>query len=172
MVQLPDGATARIRYFGDTLPEVRVEPSGFAPLAWSDSASGFLEPSLFGLQQALAEMDREADLMLAQTERLTSAAPPAPGLMAADLSRPPPGASAYTVVSWFTPHGVCSRSVEYRVGGDGRPQVVTRTSGACGGAGGSALRPALRKAERVLRAWRPPRDDPAPWPFARSVTAR
>lgn len=32
-IQLPDGATAQIRYFGDTPPEVRVEPAA-VPLAW------------------------------------------------------------------------------------------------------------------------------------------
>jgi hypothetical protein len=133
-VQLPDGATARIRYFGDTPPEVRVEPvAALAPLAWPGPGIGFADPEFASLRQAIADIDRQADLMLAESQHLLDGRLQAPGLLQADLSKLPPGATGYSVVSTLTPKGVCSRSVEDRASGDGRPQVITRTSGDCGG---------------------------------------
>lgn len=145
-IQLPDGATAHIRYFGDTPPEVRVEPTAvFAPLAWGGPGIGFADPEFAQLRRAIAEMDRQADLMLAESQHLMDAPLQASGLLQADLSKLPPGATGYSVVSTLTPKGVCSRSVEYRASSDGRPQVVTRTSGDCGdGSAASDLAPASR----------------------------
>jgi hypothetical protein len=145
-VQLPDGATAHIRYFGDTPPEVRVEPTaGFAPLAWAGPAIGFAGPDFASLRQAIAEMDRQADLMLAESQDFLAASPQASGLLQADLGKLPPGTTGYSVVSTLTPKGICSRSVEYRARGDGQPQVITRTSGDCGdGPAASGLAPTHR----------------------------
>lgn len=132
-IQLPDGATAHIRYFGDTPPEVRVEPmAGFAPLSWGGPDIGLADPAFTQLRQAIAEMNRQADLMLAESQDLLDAAPQPSGLQHANLGNLPPGVTGYSVVSTLTPKGVCSRSVEYRSSADGRPQVVTRTSGDCG----------------------------------------
>jgi hypothetical protein len=157
-VQLPDGATARIRYFGDTPPEVRVEPAtGFAPLAWSDPVAGFADPDFAAFRQAMAEMGRQADLMLAESANLMNAASQPPGLMQADLGRLPPGATGYSVVSTLTPKGVCSQSVEYRATGQGAPQVIRRTSGDCGQAPATpGLSPQAQSAPRLTSvAYRP-----------------
>lgn len=134
-VELPDGATAHIRYFGDTPPEVRVEPAqAVTPLALTAPVPVLLDPEFARVEQVMAEMDRQAATMLTQTEQLMRAAPSGSGLMQANLGALPEGASGYSVVSTLTPHGVCTQSVEYRATDHGQPQVVRRTSGDCGDA--------------------------------------
>jgi hypothetical protein len=132
-VQLPDGSTAHIRYFGDTPPEVRLETGQpYAPAAWPGSMTGFLDPGFPALDQAMAEMDRQAALMRAQAQRLMTAAPSGDGLMRADAGPLPAGVTGYSFVSTISPRGACTRTVEYRSTGDGRPQVISKTSGDCG----------------------------------------
>lgn len=134
-VQLPDGGTAHIRYFGDTPPQVRVEPAeALAPAAWPGSMIGLFDPAFPALDRAMAQMDRQADLMFAQAQHMTgaTATPDANGLMRADFGRLPPGATGYSYVSTFTSNGACTRSVEYRSTGKGPPQVISKTSGDCG----------------------------------------
>ena len=131
-IKLPDGSTAHILYFGDTPPQVRVEPGApFAPAAWPGGAVDGFDPG-FPADRIMAEMDRQADLMLAQAQRLTSAAPGGDGLVRADLGRLPPGVTGYSYVSTVSTRGACTRSVEYRSTGEGRPQVISKTSGDCG----------------------------------------
>lgn len=117
-VQLPDGGIAHIRYFGDTPPQVRVEPAqALAPAAWPGAMIGLFDPAFPALDRAMAQMDRQADLMFAQAQHLTSATP---------------GATGYSYVSTVSSNGACTRSVEYRSIGKGPPQVISKTSGDCG----------------------------------------
>lgn len=132
-VQLPDGTTAHIRYFGDVPPQVQVEaPTPFAPAAWPGSAAGVLDPGFPALDGVMAQMDREAALMRAQAQELMRTAPNGDGLMRAEFGQLPPGVSGYSYVSTVSSRGACTRTVEYRSTGDGHPQVVSRTSGDCG----------------------------------------
>jgi len=103
-VRLPDGSHAQIRYAGDTPPLV-----SFASPA----------PVLAGLSPA--------------SDLFWPASPfAAPDLLLAGIGAPPLGAQGYSMVSTLSGDGLCTRSIEYRAFGDGRPpQVVTRTSTSC-----------------------------------------
>lgn len=141
-VQLPDGSTAHIRYFGDTPPQVRVDPAqGFSPADWPGPI-GLIDPAFPAVDRAMAEMDRQADLMFAQAQRMASAAPAGrDGLVRADFGQLPPGATGYSFISTVSSNGACTRSVEYRSTGKGQPQVISKTSGDCGPAKAPAPTP-------------------------------
>lgn len=134
-VRLPDGSTARILYFGDVPPQVRVEPAqGLAPAAWPGSAASVLDPDFPAMDGVMAEMDRQAEVMRAQAQQLMRAAPNGDGFVRADFGQLPPGVTGYSYVSTVSSQGACTRTVEYRSTGDGHPQVVSKTSGDCSGA--------------------------------------
>ncbi len=131
-VRLPDGSLAHIRYVGDTPPTVSFAPAPPAFSIFSPASDPFGPGSPFAaLEQISQAMDREAEAML----REASARPglfTGPDLMQVDVGKLPPGARGFSMVSTMSGNGVCTRSVEYRSLGDGKPpQVVTRTSGAC-----------------------------------------
>jgi hypothetical protein len=131
-VRLPDGPLAHIRYVGDTPPTVSFAPASPALSILSPAFDPFGAGSPFAvLEQISQAMDRQAEAML----REASARPgpfTGPDLMQVDIGRLPRGAQGFSMVSTISGDGVCTRSVEYRSLGDGKPpQVVTRTSGAC-----------------------------------------
>jgi hypothetical protein len=131
-VRLPDGSMAHIRYVGDTPPTV-----SFAPAPALSILSPAYDP--FGPGSPFAALERISQAMDRQAEALLREASARPGLFTGpdlltqvDAGKLPPGAQGFSVVSTMSGHGVCTRSVEYRSLGDGKPpQVVTRTSGAC-----------------------------------------
>ena len=132
-VRLPDGSLAHIRYVGDTPPTVTFAA---APPALSILSRPFdpLGPgSPFAvLDQISQAMDRQADAMFRQASAQPGLAFSGPDVMQVDLGKLPPGARGFSMVSTMSGDGVCTRSVEYRSTGDGKPpQVVTRSSGAC-----------------------------------------
>jgi hypothetical protein len=131
-VRLADGSLARIRYVGDTPPTVRIaaappELPGLTP------PFGSLGPEwpFAALDQISQAIDRQTDAMLREAN--AGAGPFAgPDPTQLDAGKLPPGAQGFAMVSTLSGGGVCTRSLEYRAPGDGRPpQVVTRTSGAC-----------------------------------------
>jgi hypothetical protein len=131
-VCLPDGSLAHIRYVGDRPPTVSFAPAPPALSIFSPASDPFGPASPFAtLEQISQAMDRQAEAML----REVSARPglfTGPDMMQVDVERLPPGARGFSMVSTMSGNGVCTRSVEYRSLGDGKPpQVVTRTSGAC-----------------------------------------
>jgi hypothetical protein len=131
-VRLPDGSLAHIRYVGDTPPTVSFAPASPSLSIFWPASDPFAPGSPFAaLEQISQAMDRQAEAML----REASARPglfTAPDLMQVDVGKLPPGAQGYSMVSTMSGDGACTRSVEYRSLGDGKPpQVVTRTSGAC-----------------------------------------
>ena len=131
-VRLPDGGVAHIRYVGDTPPTVNFA-SAPTPLSIFAPASEVFGPaSPFAAMERISEvMDRQADALLrdGNVSGLTSGGP---GLTQVDLGKLPPGAQGFSMVSTLTGGGVCTRSVQYRSPGDGKPpQIETRTSGAC-----------------------------------------
>jgi hypothetical protein len=134
-VQLPDGAVAHILYFGDTPPQVRLSAAQpLAAAAGPGSIAGLFDPGLPAVDSVMAQMDRQADLMFAQAQRMMSAAPSGQGLQRADFGRLPAGATGYSYVSTLSTNGACTRELEYRSTGNGAPQVTSRTSGNCGAA--------------------------------------
>jgi len=54
------------------------------------------------------------------------------GLTQIDVESLPPGVEGFPVISTLSPHGACTRTVQYRSSGGGRPpRIETRTDGAC-----------------------------------------
>jgi hypothetical protein len=124
-VRLPDGFVTHIRYFGDTPPMVVSIPTPASDL--------FDETSPFAALDRISQaMDRQAADMIRQADEPAGQAFARPELMPVEIGNPPPGARGFSMVATMSGDGVCTRSVEYRSRGDGRPpQVVSRTSGAC-----------------------------------------
>lgn len=147
-VRLPDGSTAHIRYVGDTPPTVSFAPPPMALSILSPASDPFGPDSPFAALDRISQaMDRQADAMFRDV-----AAPPAPqlvgpGLMQVDIGKLPPGTQGFSMVSTMSGNGVCTRSVEYRSVGEGKPpQVVSRTSGSCAA---QDKRPALSATSRA-----------------------
>jgi hypothetical protein len=142
-VRLPDGAIAHVRYFGDTPPQIRIEaaPRTATPAEWMVDPEAFAGPDVGEFARAAAEMDRQEALMAARMQQVMTAAPGGVGLMQVDLGRLPPGANGYSFVSTVSGRGVCTRSVEYRSTGEGKPQVISRSSGDCAAAPSAAVSP-------------------------------
>jgi hypothetical protein len=144
-VRLPDGSLAHIRYVGDTPPTVSFDPAPLAFSMLSPPSSAIGGPSPFAALERMSEaMDRQADTMF----RDIAAQPMPPfvgtGTLPVDIAMPPPGAQGFSMVSTTSANGVCTRSVQYRSLGDGKPpQVVSRTSGACTAADEKTLAPSV-----------------------------
>jgi hypothetical protein len=131
-VRLPNGL-AHIRYVGDTPPTVSFAPAPSALSILSPASDPFGAGSPFAaLEQITQAMDRQSEAMLRDASAQPQLAFTGPDLMQVDIAKLPPGAQGFSMVSTVSGNGVCTRSVEYRSLGDGKPpQVVTRTSGAC-----------------------------------------
>jgi hypothetical protein len=144
-VRLPDGAVAHIRYVGDTPPTVSVASEPMALSSLSPASDPFGPASPFAALERISEtMDRQADAMFREVSAQSARAFTGPDLMQVDLAKLPPGAQGFSMVSTIAWNDVCTRSVQYRSLGDGKPpQVVTRTSGTCSADG---KRPALSAA--------------------------
>jgi hypothetical protein len=132
-VRLPDGSLAHIRYVGDTPPTVSFTPAPPAFSIFSPASDPFGPGSPFAaLEQISQTMDRQAAAMLREASAQSRLAFTGPDLTQVDVGKLPPGAQGFSMVSTMSGNGVCTRTVEYRSLGDGKPpQVVTRTSGAC-----------------------------------------
>ena len=132
-VRLPDGSLAHIRYVGDTPPTVSFAPAPPALSILSPASDPFGAGSPFAaLEQITQAMDRQAEAMLREASAQPRLAFTGPDLMQVDIGKLPPGAQGFSMVSTMSGNGVCTRSVQYRSLGDGKPpQVVTRTSGSC-----------------------------------------
>lgn len=132
-VRLPDGSLAHIRYVGDTPPTVSFSPPPIALSILSPAPDALGPSSPFAALDRISQaMDRQADAML--RDIATQPMPPlaGAGLTRADLAKLPPGLGGFSMVSTMSGNGVCTRSVEYRALGDGKPpQVVTHTTGSC-----------------------------------------
>ena len=129
-IQLPGGGVERVQYTGDVAPKIvfdaPAEPFWTVPTDWTRSFAAF---------DALdAAMDRQMDAMLRQVQALQAATVTNGALNNAALRDLPPGTSSYTWIS--TTNGVrsCTRTVQVRASENGgKPQVVSQTSGDCGG---------------------------------------
>ena len=135
-LRLPDGSIEQIRYAGNQAPQIRLEgPLQATNAAMLDPIGALaadpwrLEGPFIALDRLSAALDRQAEMLL---QDAAGAGPG--GLTTVDMSRLPPGVQGFSVVSTRSGDGVCTRSIQYRASGEGRPpQVITRTSGQCGG---------------------------------------
>lgn len=162
VVRLPDGSLEHIRYAGDQPPQIRFD---------SQPDSRLFDPfwpsaPFADLDLISAAMDREAAAMMQQADSMMQASPG--NLTDVGLKRLPAGMQGYSMVSNMSGNGVCTRSVRYFSGADGKPQIESSTSGNCsaGKAAGAPLpikapRPALKpKTSGVIEVnARPPATD-------------
>ncbi|HEY2660684.1 MAG TPA: hypothetical protein VGI79_13250 [Caulobacteraceae bacterium] len=161
-VRPPGGFRAHIRYFGDTPPTVSFAPAPMALSILSPASDVFGPSSPFAaLEQISQAMDRQAEAMLREANAQSRLAFTGPDQMQVDVEELPPGAQGFSMVLTMSGNGVCTRSVQYRSLGDGKPpQVVTRTSGSCTA---DQKRPALSAtAGSTTAAPRPERTDRQP----------
>ena len=136
-VRLPGGGIERIEYAGDVAPQVVVSPAPFGAM-WPAPIAFWQDPGFAALDRISADMDRRMDTML-RNARAMALVPFAggQGLNEAALRSLPPGASSWSWSASYSGHNVCTRmfSVTEPAGG-GKPQVVSRQSGYCGGSSG------------------------------------
>lgn len=101
------------------------------------------------------ELDRRAARMLKQAEAMTRTLPSDPEqFIQAYSGSLPAGGQSYSFVSTVTSNGVCGRSVEITLQGNGRqPHVVTHSFGNCGsGAHGPGLPPKSKHRPETITA--------------------
>lgn len=113
-VRLPDGSVQQIEYTGNVAPRIVIMPAATA-------ARSFYSPFAM-MQRISAEMDAQMAAMMHMMAQ--------------------PFASGPTMAAFGgMPAGVCMHSVQVTYNGAGTPQVVSQTSGNCGGAaaGGPAM---------------------------------
>jgi hypothetical protein len=108
-LRLPDGQVEQIRYAGNGPPIVTLAP---------DAVSAAFDPGLsFAmLDQMVAAMDRQAEALFRTVNTMAL-----------------PDAGAFGLIPAMSGSGVCTRSVQITVPGNGQaPGVVWHTSGDCG----------------------------------------
>ena len=134
-IHLPGGGIEQIRYSGDVPPEIFLGPN--AVLADSSLLFPAFGPDspFAALDRISEEMDQRAARLLEQAEAMTRQLPSGPDqLIQAHAGGLPPDGQSYTFVSTMSANGICGRSVEVTSSGNGgRPHVVTRSFGQCGG---------------------------------------
>ena len=131
-IQLPGGGVEHIQYTGNAPPKV-VFASGpafpFFAAAWGSPFWGPESP-FAELDRVSAMMDRQMAAMMRDAQTMQP-----DGLYSAVMKDAPPGASSYSFVTTMSGNGFCSRSVQITSSPNGgKPQVVSHTSGNCGGA--------------------------------------
>jgi hypothetical protein len=121
-VQLPGGGIEEIEYTGDVAPQVSLLPA--TPAAMADPFAA--------LAQISAEMDQQAAAMMNAMDAMAA------GGMG------PPGALVPAAFGQMPLNGACVQSLQITSLGNGQaPQVVSRTSGDCGGSQPRLDAPAL-----------------------------
>ncbi len=128
-VQLPGGGIEEIDYTGNVPPQVSLLPA--TPASMPDPFAA--------LAQMSAEMDQQAAAMMNVMDAMAAGAMGQPGaLVPAAFGQMPPGSA-------------CFQSIEITSLGNGQaPQVVSHSSGDCGGAPAGALPAALPAAPVAL----------------------
>jgi hypothetical protein len=118
-VQLPGGGIEQIEYTGNVPPQVSLLPP--APGDALAAPAGMADP-FAAIEQISAEMDQQAAAMMNAMNAMAAVPIGQPGaLVPAAFGPMPPG-------------GACFQSVEITSLGNGQaPQVVSHTSGDCGG---------------------------------------
>ncbi len=151
-IRLPDGSVEQIRYLGDRPPQIHFTQDP-APLLWPGFERVDMNSPFAALDRMSAEMDRDAQALLNETADLQASAFGFPDPLALiDSGRLAPGARSVSVVSTLSGGHVCTRSVEvYASPEGGRPRIVTRTSGDCGGSARGSLPSGARRPGAPVR---------------------
>jgi hypothetical protein len=129
-VAMPDGSVAKVRYVGDTPPQIRfvpVQAVSMVPVAMVD-------PSFAAMDRMFAEMDAQADAMMRQAAMLSQMPATGSPLQHADMKTVPGGTVSYSYVSTTSSNG-CTQTVRMTSDGSGaQPQVIRTSAGKCDGA--------------------------------------
>jgi hypothetical protein len=110
-MQLPGGGVEHIQYIGDVAPRVVLMPAPAMVAVPMMAGDPFAT-----LERISAMMDQQAAAMMRQVNAI-------PAL--------PPGVNGYSFASTMSGSGVCTHSVRITFTGNGKPQMVSSTSGDC-----------------------------------------
>lgn len=136
-VTLPGGGVEHVTYSGDVRPEIVVMPNArFANSVLAPFTRPLLsfweDPVFADMDRISAQMDREMNAMMQQAATLQAGA--RQGVYNASLGKVAPGTVEYSQISTWSRNGVCTRTMRLTSSGDDRkPQMVSSTSGDCGG---------------------------------------
>ena len=143
-VAMPDGSVAKVRYVGDTPPQVRVVPVRavrMVPVA-------MIDPGFAAMDRMMAAMDAQADAMMRQAAMMQQMPATGAPLQHADVQKLPAGTVRYSYVS-TTSSGGCTQTVRTTSDGSSdQPQVIRTSAGKCDGA---KVSPRWRTAMRLRR---------------------
>lgn len=131
-VAMPDGSVAKVRYVGDTPPQVRIVPVRAVPMM----PVAMIDPGFAAMGRMMASMDAQADAMMRQAAMMQQM--PATGnapFQHADMKKLPGGGTmSYSYVS-TTSSGGCTQTVRATSDGSSdQPQVIRTSAGKCDGA--------------------------------------
>ncbi len=134
-VHLPWGGVAHIQYSGNVPPKVTFARDPGPLHVFLPDPFFAPDPAFAEIERISAEMDRQMREMIRQVETMSSPSFGRQGdLFEAATGDLPAGTQSYSVVSTITPNGICTREVQVtRSAGGGKPKVVKRSSGNCGG---------------------------------------
>src|SRR5690242_8690057 len=125
-VAMPDGSVAKVRYVGDTPPQIRVVPVRVAPMM----PVAMIDPGFAAMDRMMVAMDAQADAMMRQAAMLQQMPAGAP-LQHADMRTVPGGTVSYSYVS-TTSSGGCTQTVRATSNGSSdQPQVIRTSAGTC-----------------------------------------
>lgn len=135
-VRLPDGALEQIQYSGNMPPKVEIVPTPIFVSVMGVPGWAVGPGSPFAQMQRVAvEANREAAVLWRQAEALAAQSPSgANGPIAIDLAQAPAGTRVFRFSARYTGNGVCTENMEVTsIGPHGKPHVISRRSGDCGG---------------------------------------
>jgi hypothetical protein len=131
-VAMPDGSVAKVRYVGDTPPQVRIVPVAVRAVPMVPVA--MIDPSFAAMDRMMAAMDAQADAMMRQAAMLQQMPTTTAPLQHADMKTLPGGTVSYSYVSTTSSNG-CTQTVRMTSDGSSdQPQVIRTSAGKCDGA--------------------------------------
>ncbi|MBY8827616.1 hypothetical protein [Hephaestia mangrovi] len=125
-VAMPDGTIAKVRYVGDTPPQVH-----FVPVAVRAVPVAMVDPGFAAMDRMMAAMDARADAMMQQAAMMARLPATAVPLQHADMKTVPGGTVSYSYVSTTSSNG-CTQTVRMTSNGSSdQPQVIRTSAGTC-----------------------------------------
>lgn len=131
-VAMPDGSVAKVRYVGDTPPQVRIVPVAVRAVPMVPVA--MIDPSFAAMDRMMAAMDAQADAMMRQAAMLQQMPATTAPLQHADMKTVPGETVSYSYISTTSSNG-CTQTVRMTSDGSSdQPQVIRTSAGKCDGA--------------------------------------
>lgn len=125
-IAMPDGSVAKVRYIGDTPPQVR-----FVPIAVQAVPIAMIDPSFAAMDRMVAAMDAQTEAMMRQAAMLSQMPVAGAPLQHADMQKVPGGTISYSYVSTTSSNG-CTQTVRMTSDGSSQqPKVIRTSAGQC-----------------------------------------